>query len=208
MLTDADGALANEDTGKLTKANLIEEVSKVTALHWQEAASIVECILDSIVHAIERGDKVEIRGFGSFRTRQRGGRVARNPKTGARVEVAPKANSSLQTQQGATRAGGPNRPRPLKIKQSLPYMELGCRNIAFIEPNTIRPYDDGGGRAAKGERSVKNKQQEPMPQGCRKCNGNPWIVDKGGMRRCTCPRGVYFQQRDRERAAKEVRKSL
>jgi hypothetical protein len=64
MLTDADGALANEDTGKLTKANLIEEVSKVTALHWQEAASIVECILDSMVHAIERGDKVEIRGFG------------------------------------------------------------------------------------------------------------------------------------------------
>ena len=90
MLTDANGALANENTGKLTKADLIEEVSRVTALHWQEAASIVECILDSIVHAIERGDKVEIRGFGSFRIRQRGGRVARNPKTGARVEVPPR----------------------------------------------------------------------------------------------------------------------
>ena len=86
-------------------------------------------------------------------------------------------------------------------------MELGCRDIAVIESNTERPYDDGGGRAAKGERSMKKKQQEPMPQGCRKCNGNPWIVDKGGMRRCTCPRGVYFQQRDRERAAKEVGKS-
>jgi hypothetical protein len=87
-------------------------------------------------------------------------------------------------------------------------MELSCRYMAFIEPNTVRPYDDGGGIAAKGERSMKKKQREPMPQGCHKCNGHPWIVDKGGMRRCTCPRGVYFQQRDRERAAKEVGKSL
>ena len=90
MLTDADGALANEDTGKLTKANLIEVVSKVTALHWQEAANIVECILDSMVKAIERGDKIEIRGFGTFRTRQRPERIGRNPKTGARVEVPAK----------------------------------------------------------------------------------------------------------------------
>jgi integration host factor subunit beta len=90
MLTDADGALANEDPGKLTKADLIEEVSKVTALHWQEAASIVECILDSMVKAIEGGDKIELRGFGTFRTRQRPGRIGRNPKTGARVEVPAK----------------------------------------------------------------------------------------------------------------------
>ena len=56
----------------------------------KEAAVIVERILDSMVHALDRGDKVEIRGFGSFRTRQRRARIGRNPKTGARVEVPAK----------------------------------------------------------------------------------------------------------------------
>jgi integration host factor subunit beta len=39
---------------------------------------------------LRTGDKIEIRGFGSFRTRQRQSRVGRNPKTGARVEVPAK----------------------------------------------------------------------------------------------------------------------
>ena len=44
----------------------------------------------SIVRTLRSGEKVEIRGFGSFHTRQRRGRIGRNPKTGARVEVPPK----------------------------------------------------------------------------------------------------------------------
>ena len=51
---------------------------------------IVEAIFDSVVRALRGGDKIEIRGFGSFRTRQRQPRVGRNPKTGARVEVPAK----------------------------------------------------------------------------------------------------------------------
>ena len=43
-----------------------------------------------MVKALRTGDKIEIRGFGSFRTRQRQSRVGRNPKTGARVEVPAK----------------------------------------------------------------------------------------------------------------------
>jgi len=43
-----------------------------------------------MVRAVGRGEKVEIRGFGSFHVRQRRGRIGRNPKTGARVEVPPK----------------------------------------------------------------------------------------------------------------------
>jgi len=50
----------------------------------------VERILDSMVRALDRGDKVEIRGFRSLRTRQRRARIGRNPKTGARVEVPAK----------------------------------------------------------------------------------------------------------------------
>ncbi len=51
---------------------------------------IVETIFDSIVRSLRVGDKIEIRGFGSFRTRQRKPRVGRNPKTGERVEVPAK----------------------------------------------------------------------------------------------------------------------
>ena len=74
----------------LTKADLIEEVLKVTELPRKESETIVETIFESIIDALQKGDKIEIRGFGSFRTRQRRGRVGRNPKTGAKVEVPPK----------------------------------------------------------------------------------------------------------------------
>jgi len=47
-------------------------------------------MFDSIVRALRSGDKVEIRRFGSFRIRQRRGRIGRNPKIGTRVEVPPK----------------------------------------------------------------------------------------------------------------------
>ena len=74
----------------LTKADLIEEVLKVTELPRKESETIVETIFDSIIESLQSGDKIEIRGFGSFRTRQRRGRVGRNPKTGEKVEVPPK----------------------------------------------------------------------------------------------------------------------
>lgn len=56
----------------------------------KDSEVIVEAIFDSIVRSLRTNDKIEIRGFGSFRTRQRQPRVGRNPKTGARVEVPPK----------------------------------------------------------------------------------------------------------------------
>ncbi len=74
----------------MTKADLIEEVSRVVEMTRKESEVIVEAIFDSIVRSLRGGDKIEIRGFGSFRTRQRDSRVGRNPKTGARVEVPAK----------------------------------------------------------------------------------------------------------------------
>lgn len=74
----------------MTKADLIEEVSRVVEMTRKESEVIVEAIFDSIVRALRGADKIEIRGFGSFRTRQRQPRVGRNPKTGARVEVPAK----------------------------------------------------------------------------------------------------------------------
>jgi integration host factor subunit beta len=74
----------------MTKADLVEEVIKTTELPRKESETVVETIFESIIQALQTGDKIEIRGFGSFRTRQRRGRVGRNPKTGAKVEVPPK----------------------------------------------------------------------------------------------------------------------
>jgi integration host factor subunit beta len=75
---------------KMTKAELIEEVSKVVEMTRKDSEVIVETIFESIVNSLHTGDKIEIRGFGSFRTRQRQPRIGRNPKTGTRVEVPSK----------------------------------------------------------------------------------------------------------------------
>lgn len=74
----------------MTKADLIEEVSRVVEFTRKDAEVIVESIFDSVVKALRANDKIEIRGFGSFRTRQRQSRIGRNPKTGARVDVPAK----------------------------------------------------------------------------------------------------------------------
>jgi len=74
----------------MTKADLIEEVSRLAEVTRKDSEVIVETIFDSVVRALRSGDKIEIRGFGSFRTRQRKPRIGRNPKTGDRVEVPAK----------------------------------------------------------------------------------------------------------------------
>ena len=82
--------MTKQSTSTLTKADLIEEVLNVTELPRKESETIVETIFGSIIGALQKGEKIEIRGFGSFRTRERRGRVGRNPKTGEKVEVPAK----------------------------------------------------------------------------------------------------------------------
>ncbi len=74
----------------MTKADLVVDVMRLGDLTRTDAETIIETIFDSVVGALRSGDKIEIRGFGSFRTRQRNPRIGRNPKTGARVEVPAK----------------------------------------------------------------------------------------------------------------------
>jgi integration host factor subunit beta len=74
----------------MTKAELVEEVSKVSDLTKKHSEVIVETVFQSIIDALHRGEKIELRGFGSFRLRQREPRKGRNPKTGDRVDVPPK----------------------------------------------------------------------------------------------------------------------
>jgi integration host factor subunit beta len=74
----------------MTKAELVEEVARAAELNKRDAEVIVETVFDSIIGALHKGEKVELRGFGSFRTRERGPRRGRNPKTGAPVDVPAK----------------------------------------------------------------------------------------------------------------------
>jgi integration host factor subunit beta len=56
----------------------------------KDSEVIVDTLFESVIQALKEGDKLEVRGFGSFRVRQRNARVGRNPKTGEKVEVPAK----------------------------------------------------------------------------------------------------------------------
>src|ERR1700680_1854371 len=89
-MAEAAGEQEINKNHTITKADLVDEVTRVTELPRKESEAVVETIFESIISALQSDDKIEIRGFGSFRTRQRRGRTGRNPKTGAKVEVPPK----------------------------------------------------------------------------------------------------------------------
>ena len=76
--------------GVMTKAELVDEVARVVQLTKKQAETIVNIVFDSIVDSLRGGQKIELRGFGSFRLRSRKSRTGRNPKTGEKVEVPSK----------------------------------------------------------------------------------------------------------------------
>jgi integration host factor subunit beta len=74
----------------MTKAELVDEIAQKAGLTRKHSEVIVDAVFSSIVEALQGGDKIELRGFGSFRVRHRAGRTGRNPKTGEGVIVPPK----------------------------------------------------------------------------------------------------------------------
>jgi integration host factor subunit beta len=76
----------------MTKSVLIDRVSeRVDGLTRKQTEIIVDTVFDSIKESLSRGEKIEIRGFGNFRLKQRKPRTARNPKTGESVQVPSKS---------------------------------------------------------------------------------------------------------------------
>ena len=74
----------------MTKSELIEKISESLKLPAGKAEAIVNCVFDSMVKALERGEGIEIRGFGSFTVRKYKAYEGRNPRTGETVHVAEK----------------------------------------------------------------------------------------------------------------------
>jgi|ERR1043166_999936 integration host factor subunit beta len=74
----------------MTKAELVEDVADAAELTKKDAERLVEIVFESIIESLNQGEKIELRGFGSFRVRERGARRGRNPKTGDPVNIPAK----------------------------------------------------------------------------------------------------------------------
>jgi integration host factor subunit beta len=74
----------------MTKADLVERVAKEADMTKKDAEQLVEIVFDTIISTLNKGEKIELRGFGSFRLRERDSRKGRNPKTGEPVKIPAK----------------------------------------------------------------------------------------------------------------------
>ena len=74
----------------MTKAELVEDVARAAELTKKDAERLVEIVFESIIETLNQGEKIELRGFGSFRVRERVARRGRNPKTGDPVSIPAK----------------------------------------------------------------------------------------------------------------------
>jgi integration host factor subunit beta len=81
----------------MTKGALIEEIAEIRDLNLKRAEVIVNKIFDAMTEALVQGNRVEIRGFGSFEVRNYEPYTGRNPKTGEEVSVAEKKAPFFKT---------------------------------------------------------------------------------------------------------------
>jgi integration host factor subunit beta len=81
----------------MIKSELVRKVAEANpSLHQRYVEHIVNAILDEIIKALSRGDRVELRGFGAFAVKNRQARVGRNPRTGTEVAVTEKYAPSFR----------------------------------------------------------------------------------------------------------------
>lgn len=74
----------------MTKAELVDLITGTTGMNRRDTVTVVNLIMENIGNALAGGDKVELRGFGSFKVKSRRSRLARNPRTGDSVDVPAK----------------------------------------------------------------------------------------------------------------------
>jgi len=74
----------------MTKKDIVLKISEDTNIKQIDVKKVVQMTFDVIIDALANGKKIEIRNFGVFKTKERKGRMGRNPRTGEQVPVAPK----------------------------------------------------------------------------------------------------------------------
>ena len=100
----------------MTKADLVDKVTSLGDLTRRDGEIIVDTLFESVIGALKSGDKIEIRGFGSFRTRQRNARIGRNPKTGDKVDVPAKRVPFFKPSKELRDSVNPDGVKPTKPK--------------------------------------------------------------------------------------------
>jgi nucleoid DNA-binding protein len=76
--------------GAMTKADIVDQIADRTGLTKKDVADTVDGFLDAVSKALSVGQHIEIRGFGTFKVKDRKSRLARNPRTGEAVPVPPR----------------------------------------------------------------------------------------------------------------------
>ena len=71
----------------MTKADIVDHIASGTGLTKVETEAVVDGFIQTVISALKEGKNIEIRGFGSFKSKKRKGRIARNPRTGEQVQV-------------------------------------------------------------------------------------------------------------------------
>jgi nucleoid DNA-binding protein len=71
----------------VTKAQIVDRIAEATGLTKMETDAVVDGFMVTVIEAVKAGDLVELRGFGTFRARERAARTARNPQTDEPVQV-------------------------------------------------------------------------------------------------------------------------
>ncbi len=102
----------------MTKAELVEQIAEKINLTKKDTERVVNIVFGSIMGALADGDKVELRGFGSFRVRSRNSRDGRNPRTGEAVAIPPK---------------------------NVPFFKAGKELRQMVDDFGLSPSGDGGG---------------------------------------------------------------
>ncbi len=74
----------------MTKSDLVERIAEKLDITKKEAEAVVNVVFRSIVDAIKREEKVELRGFGCFKVKTKRARKGRNPRTGEEIDIPPK----------------------------------------------------------------------------------------------------------------------
>jgi integration host factor subunit beta len=86
----------------MTKADFRAEIARVLEISRRDSQIVFDAVLDAMVQALRKGERIELRGFGTFGTHLRGKRNGRNPRTGAQVDVPAKRISHFRPGQELT----------------------------------------------------------------------------------------------------------
>lgn len=129
---------AHSTVGTMTKSDLINRLSQKGNVPSARAESIVDAIFGAIEATLRHGQRIEIRGFGSFELRQYGAYSGRNPRTGSKVDVRPKRLPFFKVGKDLKE----------RINRSLAATHARANNTLAARPD-VEPLDDTGTESAQ-----------------------------------------------------------